>query len=41
MESEDSILIKAGLVHNAVNIGETDADMIVTYSSSERQVAGE
>ena len=32
----DTISIDAGIPHNAVNIGDKDADMIVVYSSAER-----
>jgi quercetin dioxygenase-like cupin family protein len=41
VESGDSILIKADVVHNAISIGECDADMIVAYSSPVRQTIGE
>jgi quercetin dioxygenase-like cupin family protein len=41
VESGDSILIESGAKHKAVSIGDSDADMIVTYSSSKRQVIGE
>ncbi len=32
----DSLTIPAGMFHNAVSTGEQDADMIVAYSSAER-----
>lgn len=41
VESGDSILIAAGVAHNAVSIGDCDADMIVVYNSPSRQMVGE
>lgn len=41
LESGDTILIEAGVAHNAVSIGDCDADMIVVYSSPERQTVAE
>lgn len=41
VESGDSILVEADVPHNAVNIGDCDADMIVAYSSPERKTVGE
>jgi len=37
VEAGDTILIKAGIPHNGINIGEEDADMIVAYPASERK----
>lgn len=36
LNSGDTLTIPAGLFHNAVSTGEEDADMIVAYSSAER-----
>jgi quercetin dioxygenase-like cupin family protein len=36
LEAGDTLTIPAGVFHNAVSIGEEDADMIVVYSSGER-----
>jgi quercetin dioxygenase-like cupin family protein len=36
MEAGDTIVIPAGVFHYAVSIGDQDADMIVAYSSGER-----
>lgn len=36
MSAGDTIIVPAGVMHNAVNQGETDADMIVAYSSGTR-----
>ena len=33
----DTITVPAGVYHNAVNIGEDDADMIVVYSAGTRE----
>jgi len=37
MEAGDTLVVPAGIVHNAVSLGEEDADMIVAYSSGERE----
>ena len=36
LEAGDTIVIPAGVAHDAVSIGEEDADMMVTYSSGDR-----
>lgn len=36
LSAGDSIVIPAGVFHNAVNVGTADADMIVTFSSAQR-----
>lgn len=36
LEAGDTLTIPAGVFHNAVNIGEEDADMIVAYSAGTR-----
>jgi quercetin dioxygenase-like cupin family protein len=36
LEAGDTLLVPAGVFHNAVNIGDEDADMIVAYSSADR-----
>ena len=36
LEAGDTIVIPAGVFHNAVNIGDEDADMIVAFSSAAR-----
>lgn len=37
LEAGDTIIIPDGIMHNALNVGNRDAEMIVTYSSGERQ----
>jgi len=37
LEAGDTIVIPAGVYHNAESTGEVDADMIVAYSSGTRQ----
>jgi len=37
MKAGDTITVPAGVHHNAVNIGEEDADMIVVYSAGARE----
>lgn len=36
LEAGDSLLIPAGIFHNAFSIGDVDADMIVAYSTAHR-----
>ena len=36
LEPGDTITIPPGVCHNAVSVGEVDADMIVVYSSGDR-----
>ena len=36
MEAGDTINVPAGVFHNAQNLGQEDADMMVAYSSSRR-----
>ena len=36
MEAGDTLAIPAGIMHHADSIGDTDADMIVAYSSGQR-----
>lgn len=36
LEPGDTIVIPKGVFHNAINIGQGDADMIVVFSSGER-----
>jgi quercetin dioxygenase-like cupin family protein len=38
LEPGDAIRIPAGVYHNAVSIGESDADMIVAFSAGDRSV---
>jgi mannose-6-phosphate isomerase-like protein (cupin superfamily) len=37
MEAGDTLVVPAGCAHNALSVGDVDADMIVAYSSGERQ----
>jgi len=37
IEAGDTLVVPAGVTHNAVNIGDEDADMIVSYSSGQRE----
>jgi quercetin dioxygenase-like cupin family protein len=41
LEPGDTLVVKANVPHDAVSIGESDADMIVAYSSGERDFAAE
>ena len=41
MAPGDTLVVAAGVPHNARSVGDVDADMIVTYSSADRQVVGE
>ena len=41
LEPGDTLVVKAGVPHDAVSIGETDADMIVAYSSGDRDFVPE
>lgn len=41
LEAGDTLLIEAGVFHNAVSIGTEDADMIVAYSTAERSFVKE
>ena len=36
MRAGDTLVVAAGIPHNALNIGDVDADMIVAYSSGTR-----
>lgn len=36
MQAGDTITVPAGVFHNAVNIGDVDADMIVAFDSADR-----
>jgi len=36
LQAGDTLVAAAGLMHNAVNVGEEDADMIIVYSTGER-----
>lgn len=36
MTAGDTLVVRAGVMHNALNTGKTDADMIVCYSSGKR-----
>ena len=37
LEAGDTLVVSPGVFHNATNIGDEDADMIVAYSSGDRQ----
>lgn len=39
LEAGDTIVVPAGVVHNARNVGGGEAEMIVAYSSGERDFA--
>ena len=41
LEPGDTLVVKAGVNHNAVSIGDEDADMLVAYSSGDRQIEHE
>ena len=36
LRAGDTLVVPAGLMHNARSVGDVDADMIVAYSSAER-----
>ncbi|UCH36688.1 MAG: cupin domain-containing protein [Armatimonadota bacterium] len=37
MNAGDTLVVPAGVAHQAVNVGSEDADMIVAYNTGERQ----
>lgn len=41
LEPGDTLTVEKGTSHHAVSIGESDAEMIVAYSSGERRTIGE
>ena len=41
MAPGDTLVVRAGASHYARSLGHVDADLIVTYSSADRQVVGE
>lgn len=41
MEPGDSISIGTGIVHNAKSVGDEDAEMIIAFSSADRETEGE
>jgi len=41
METGDTISIPAGIPHNARNIGNTEAELLISFSSAERRTIGE
>ena len=41
LEAGDTLVVAADLAHNAANIGDVDADMIVAYSSGNRDFVPE
>ena len=41
MKAGDTIVVPPGIMHNAINTGDMDADMIVSYSSGTRDVRKE
>ena len=41
LNAGDTLLVPAGVVHNARSIGEVDADMIVAYNTAERSFVPE
>jgi len=41
MTAGDTITIPAGVKHNARNIGESDADLFIAFSSADRETRGE
>jgi quercetin dioxygenase-like cupin family protein len=41
LEAGDTLVVGAGVPHSAVSVGETDADMIVAYSSGNRDFVPE
>lgn len=41
LNAGDTLVVAAGVAHNAVSIGDVDADMIVAYSSGNRDFVPE
>jgi quercetin dioxygenase-like cupin family protein len=41
LEPGDTLIAPAGVYHNAISVGDCDADMIVVYSSAERDFVKE
>lgn len=41
LKAGDTLTVPAGLFHNAVSVGDVDADMIVAYSSAQRDFVKE
>ena len=41
LEAGDTLVVDAGVFHNARSTGDEDADMIVAYSSGDRQIVHE
>ena len=41
MEPGDSISIPTGIMHNARSVGDEDAEMIIAFSSADRETEGE
>ena len=41
LEPGDTLVVRGGIHHNALSIGDEDADMIVAYSSCDRQIEHE
>ena len=41
LNAGDTLTVGAGVFHNAVSVGEIDADMIVTYSDANRTIEHE
>jgi len=41
LEPGDTLVVRGGVHHNALSIGDEDADMIVAYSAADRQIEHE
>lgn len=41
MAAGDTISIPRGVIHNAKNLGDTEAEFIITFSTASREVVGE
>ena len=41
MNPGDTISIPAGVIHNATNIGDEEAIMVISFSSADRHTIGE
>ena len=38
MAAGDTITIPPGIAHNACNVGDTDAEMLICFSSAQREM---
>ncbi len=41
MTAGDTVSIPMGAIHNAINIGDEECELLITYNTAKRQVVGE